>query len=444
MKADAMSATNETSPAAASGAGDPTSSSADTKPPKLWTKNFVIAILVNFLFMLNYFILMVTTADYALKTYTAPTSLAGLSSSIFIIGALVARFFAGSLMERIGRKRMLVLGAGLILVLSLAYFVNFDIWTLLAIRLLHGISYGIASTAIGTISASIIPSERKGEGIGYYALSITLGAAVGPFLGMFLAQHGGPTAFFLADIVVALLGIAFVALLKVKKAEKPAAASPGKTQVAESTIESESETERASAAMAKKHPLISKVIEIGVLPISIVCAIVYFCYSTIVAFLTPYSAELDLQIVASFFFIVYAAAMFVSRPFTGRLFDRKGDKVVIVPAFISFMVGLVIMSQTGSNGFLLLLSAALCGFGVGTIQSSGLAVAVKSTPDARLSLANSTYYILLDVGLGIGPFVLGFFLTGGDYSSMYFAMAFVAFAGLIYYLFARRGKSTRK
>ena len=46
-------------------------------------------------------------------------------------------------------------------------------------------------------------------------------------------------------------------------------------------------------------------------------------------------------------------------------------------------------------------AAALLGFGVGTVQSCGLAMAVRVTSDARLSVANATFYMLLDVGVAL-------------------------------------------
>ena len=60
---------------------------------------------------------------------------------------------------------------------------------LYVIRLLAWCSIRGNINCNGTIVASIIPSERRGEGIGYYALSVTLAAAIGPFLGMFINQH---------------------------------------------------------------------------------------------------------------------------------------------------------------------------------------------------------------------------------------------------------------
>ncbi len=141
--------------------------------------------------MVNYYGLMVVVADYAMKTYDAPAATAGLAASIFVIGALIARLLSGRIMDRVGRKRLLMIGALFEVVFSALYLVGVGLWLLFALRLLHGIAYGMCSTAIGTIVTALVPDNRKGEGVGYYMLSVTLGAAIGPFLGMFLTQNAG-------------------------------------------------------------------------------------------------------------------------------------------------------------------------------------------------------------------------------------------------------------
>ncbi|MDK7164444.1 MFS transporter, partial [Winkia sp. UMB3105] len=55
--------------------------------------------------------------------------------------------------------------------------------TLLVLRALHGFAYGISQTAITSLVTSRIPIAHHGEGIGYFMLSITVGSAIGPFIG---------------------------------------------------------------------------------------------------------------------------------------------------------------------------------------------------------------------------------------------------------------------
>ena len=79
------------------------------------------------------------------------------------------------------------------------YLLNEPVGALIGVRLAHGFSYGVCSTTIATVITSVVPPERKGEGIGYFMLSITLGSAIGPFAGIFLANNFGyPVVFVVA------------------------------------------------------------------------------------------------------------------------------------------------------------------------------------------------------------------------------------------------------
>ncbi|MEG2933315.1 MAG: MFS transporter [Gordonibacter sp.] len=404
---------------------------------KLWTKDFTLGTIVNFLLMVNYYGLMVVVADYSMKTYDAPAAAAGLAASIFIIGALTARLISGRVMDKIGRKRLLVIGAVGEVAFSALYLLGPAFGPLFAIRLLHGFAYGMCSTTIGTIVTSLVPDSRKGEGVGYYMLSVTLGAAIGPFLGMFLTQNAGFKLLFIVAAAVAALSLGAAALLKAPESSRSSIETKARG------IAREERDEEASAFRVPR-PNVRNYLEPSVLSISTVCALLFFCYSSLLAFLTPFAAENGLEGPASYFFIVYALATFITRPFTGKLFDRRGDRVVMIPAFIAFIIGMGLLSGV-HQPLAMLIAAALLGFGVGTVQASGLALAVRIAPDDRLGLANSTFYIMLDIGVGIGPLLLGIVQPFWGYRGLFQAMSTVALIAMAAYLLVsrRRGKMRR-
>ena len=117
--------------------------------------------------------------------------------------------------------------------------------------------------------------------------------------------------------------------------------------------------------------------------------------------------------------------------------------VLIVMGVVSFAIGMVMLSFA-TNDWVLLGSALFLGFGVGTIQSCGLAMAVRATADARLSLANSTFYILIDTGVGVGPMILGLMVPLMGYRAMFQCMAVVALVGLAIFLVITRGRNERQ
>lgn len=387
---------------------------------RLWTKNFIMISGVNFLLTLVFFLLVVIIGLYAVDSFDATTSQAGLVTGIFIVGTLIGRLFIGGRIERIGRKRTLIIGFLLFNAVTLLYFIQSTITVLLLTRLLHGISLGIASTAAATIVAYIIPIARRGEGIGYFSMSSTLATAIGPFVGLLLTRYTTFPVIFTICLAIGLVGL-FTALL-----------------VSVPTLAAHNSKEK----LEKKRFAITNYVEPKAVPIAFVTLFIAFCFSSVLSFMNFYAIEQDLIQAASFFFLVYALSILVSRPFTGRLMDARGANFVMYPAFGLLAAGLVLLG-TANSSFTFLLAASLIGFGFGNMQSCTQAIAVKLTPMHRMGMATSTFFIFLDAGLGFGPYVLGLLLAGVSYSEMYMLLGGIAAATVILYyvVYGRREKS---
>ena len=251
--------------------------------PRLWTRGFVLDTLVNFLIYIIYYMLMVIIASEAIHSLNASVSEAGLASGLFVLGTLVARLFAGRSVELYGRKKMLYAGILFYLVTTCMYFLVDSLPMMYGVRLLNGVGYGIASTATSTIVSAMIPAERRGEGINYYALSMSLAAAIGPFIGMLLQQMFPFSVIILFSIAMVLICLAAAFVMKVDEIQL---------------------TEEHRAAL--KQLSLSNFLEPRVMGISIVGFFVAVCYSSVLSFLATYAAELHLMTAGTLFFVVYA------------------------------------------------------------------------------------------------------------------------------------------
>ncbi|SFQ35148.1 Predicted arabinose efflux permease, MFS family [Psychrobacillus psychrotolerans] len=379
---------------------------------KLWTKDFIIVSTINFLATLVYFLLLVTIASYAKSEFEASTSTAGLVSSIFIIGSLIGRLGAGRFIGIKGPTNILWVGLSFFTITSLFYFLANSIPLLLVNRLAQGVAVGIIGTATGTIVAHILPRARKGEGIGYFSLSAVLATAIGPFIGILLLKmENGFTIMFTMNLALSILCILFLAAVKLKLAPIK---QPEKTEV--------------------KSSILSQFIEPKAVPISFVALIIGFSYSGVMTFLSFYAESINLVSVASYFFLVYAIVIIISRPFTGKLMDTKGANIIVYPCIVLFAIGMLLFSQA-SAGWMLLLAAAFIGIGYGNFNSVAQTIAVKVTEPHRFGLATATYFILFDIGLGVGPYILGFIVPNTGYRTIFVAMvAVIVICIPVYYL----------
>lgn len=387
----------------------------NSNQPKLWTKDFIIVSSTNFFIFLVFYVLMVTLTLYTMNTFHTSQSMAGLASSIFVLGAVLIRPLAGKTIDNIGRKKMLLFSLVLFFIASVLYFQVNSLSMLFINRLIHGLAFGLATTATGTIVADIIPNERRGEGTGYYAMSTNLAMAFGPFLGLFITQHFSFIVIFVSATVFSTLGVVATLFLNVPK---------------------------MPSSQVKTSMKLSSFFEKTAVPISVLVGLSGLIYSSILSFLTSYSQEIHLVSAASFFFVMYAVFLLASRPFTGRWFDIFGENAVMYPSIALFAVGLFLLSQA-DIGLTLLAAGAIIGVGYGTFQSSTQAIVVNKAPHHRVGLATSTYYSFYDLGIGVGPFLLGFTIPLLGYRGLYLVMAILGFLFIFIY-YAIHGKHVSK
>ncbi|WP_163544823.1 MFS transporter [Occultella kanbiaonis] len=386
---------------------------------RLWTRDFVFSIVTNFFIAMIFYLLMTTMAVYAIDRFQANQTAAGLASSGFILGAVAGRVFAGKLLDALGRRRILLVSLALFVVMSLLYIPAQSLGLLITVRVLHGIAFGAGTTALAASVMGLIPPLRRGEGTAFFGTSNTLATAIGPFLALQLvAGPGYPTLFALCAVVSALaMGVGVLIRF------------PTVTLSADQR-----------AAVRRLHP--KEFVEVSVLPIASMMLLVGLAYSGILTFINSYALETDLVDAASTFFIVFAVVTLIGRPFAGRLQDSRGDNVVVIPAMLAFAAGLAVLALAQSAA-MMWASGGLVGLGFGTLMSSSQAIAVTSAPVHRVGLATSTFYLATDLGVGVGPLLLGLLLGASDYRTMYLILTVVVLGGIVLY-YAVHGRDHRR
>ena len=385
---------------------------------RLWTKDFISITFVNLFMYLIHYMLVVTITEYTIDRYHASESIGGLAAGIFIIGMLAGRLGSGRIIDHLQPKKVLLYGVIFSIIAIALYFTITSLWILMLIRFIHGIAFGFSSTATGTISSRIIPENRKGEGIGYYGLSVTLASAIGPFIGLVFNNHLGFKSIFAISLLSIL--IAFVLSIFIKR-----------LPVLNHNLEAKDQPSGMHAYLQKEA-----------LPISLVVILIGVAYSSVLSFLSIYSEKINLVTTSSCFFIVFAIVTFITRPFTGKIYDNYGENKVMYPVLLSFTFGLIILSFTHTS-IILLIAAAFIGFGYGTIVPTAQAIAIQQSPANKMGLATSTFYIFADFGAGMGPFILGIIIPFIGYRQLYMAMGMLVIIALIlyYYVHGRMHKN---
>ncbi|KOP71096.1 multidrug MFS transporter [Bacillus sp. FJAT-21945] len=388
------------------------------KKQPLWTKNFLGISFISLFLFLVFYILLTTLPIYVLDELHGNETQVGLIVAVFLIAAVLCRPFTGKWIDAIGRKKILLSSVIIFTIASLLYVWTDSIPLLLGLRFLHGIGFGMATTATGAIIADIVPNERKGEGLGYYALFMNLAMVIGPFAGLTIIQISSFNRLFILCTVLAFFALVLSFIVRIPEASIP--------------------EEKVHSTFS-----IGSFFEKNAISVSIVGGILALAYSGILSFISIYAKELGLFKAASFFFVVYAIAIVISRPFTGRWFDLYRENKIVYPSIILFAIGMVLLSQANST-FLFLFSAAIIGLGYGSLSPSLQTVAIKNSSPSKRGLATSTFFTFFDSGIGIGSYALGVIAVYMDLSTLYLILAVVVLLALLAYYFLHGKKSNNQ
>ena len=379
----------------------------------LWNKSFILCLINNLFIFIFYFAQTTILPIYILNDLNGNITQAGLALTLFLASSIAIRPFTGLIIEKIGLKKALYISESFFVLLSFAYIFADNLTLLLVIRLLQGIWFSILTTAMIPIVNDFIPNQRKGEGMGYFVMSVNLAIVLGPMLGLILIQPWGyiPVATLLAAIV--FIGYLFCFLI------------PIQTQF--------------QTVKRKTKISVHDFVEIKALPVAMMAMLISFSYASIMSFISTYAESKNLLTYASLFFAVFAISMMLLRPFTGKLYDSKGPTYVVYPAIVSFSIGLFILSQIHSAAGLLI-SAVFIGIGFGSAQPCLQTQAIQAVARERVGHASSTFYTFYDIGIALGSFILGIVITHYQYSIAYILCAILTLLSLLFYRFVVQTK----
>ncbi len=112
---------------------------------------------------------------YLDKTIPMTPAQQGFMVSIYVFGGVIASLFAGALADLLGRKKMVIIGALMFVVSILLIFVSSGYASLLAGRILMGLSGGVICVVVPLYMAECLPAEFRGRGTSAFQLLMTLG-----------------------------------------------------------------------------------------------------------------------------------------------------------------------------------------------------------------------------------------------------------------------------
>ncbi|QNH95628.1 MFS transporter [Corynebacterium anserum] len=408
----------------------------EAKEP-IFTFTFVMAWVINFSQYLILYLLITTMALYAVKEFAASNATSGLASSAFVIGATIARMFAGYLVDRLGNRLMMLCGVIVAVVSCAAYIPIHSLGVFIVVRGVHGIGYAVVSTATMALAQALIPSGRRAEGTGYFALGSTLATAVGPALGLWIVGSFSYSVLFASALGASIIGgVLSLLVMRGQSAEVASEKAEEKPSESNGAGEDYPETEREQHDEQRAQPKLTlrSMMHPNVVPIGVFMLIVGCCYAGIITYLNSYGEDRDVASGAGLFFVAYAVVMMLGRFYLGRLQDEKGDNIVVYMGLVSFALALVLLGVAQTD-WQVMLAGALTGLGYGSLMPAAQAISVRLVPMSEMGTGISTLFLLLDVGVAFGPIALGYLVSAVGFGVMYEVLAAVVLLAGVWYFF---------
>jgi MFS family permease len=380
----------------------------DPAGDRVFTLDFLFANVANFFVSLGQQMLVATLPVYII-TLGGTAAEAGLVNGAAALTALLARPVSGYLADAWRRRPVVLLGCVFYVVANVSYLLSTTVAGLGLGRVFHGFALSNYTTAANTYIADISPTRRRAEAIGFFAATADIGLITGPAIGFAIAS-----AFSFHELFLASMAMAILALLSSVFAR-----------------------ERRSAMTRVAWTFRTGLISTRALPMAWMAFCIGMGIGPLNTFLSIYATTRGIQN-PGFYFTAQACALLLTRTFAGRLADRRGRTIVIVPGVLVMAIGIGLLPFAAELP-LFLVSAVCWGTGFGLAQPASLALLVDRAAGAQRALALSTYFMGFDVGIGFGAVALGFVSEAFGWQATWTISAITILLGLFGVWAPKRG-----
>ncbi len=371
-------------------------------PAPLFTGRFFLMFGFTFTVFLSAFQLL-PTAPFHILELGGSRAAAGLFLGFLTYSSALSAPLTGSLADRIGKRRMLIIGSLAIAAFSSTYAVLRDYRILLGLVLFHGIFWSGLLSASSAYITDIIPPHRRAEGISYWGLSNILAIAVAPQVGFAIYARGWASV--CAATALLNLTMALIAWRLPPDVRAPRGAA---------------------------RPLV----EWHVLALSLTLFLYSYGYGGITSFVALY-ADTNGVVPKSIFFTAFALSVLVTRPISGPLSDRIGHRRVFLPCLGLIVAGLALLALDGSRRGLIT-SAIVFGIGLGSAYPAYAAHVMHHVADSRRGAAFGSILAAFDTGIGTGSVVTGWIAQRSGFSAAYAVAAVLASLSLPFFLLTEK------
>lgn len=355
---------------------------------KLWNKSYIMILVLS---------IFVNSASYMVTPFItkfalslgAPLTIATTIASLLSVSALVLRPFAGRASDKFSRKNIILIANGISILCIVAMTQVKSVTALVIVRLMQGIAFSFTGVAMMAFNSMFIPKDRLGEGMGWMALSTIVSQSVGPNLGLWIVERYGYSASFFLAALVTLIGMVIFFFIPYQKNENP---SVNKFDI-------------------------NDFIAVRLIPYALVLALFSGGNGLITSMLVVYGEHKGIENIGMFY-TAYSTVMFLIRPISGKLVDKKGLKYVLYPSIVIASCAFFILGSAKTL-IVVVIAGILKAIGQGSGSPAIQSTALKMIGRDKAGVVSSTCYIGADVGNAIAPILGGYVAENFGYETMF-------------------------
>ena len=381
---------------------------------KLVTPSYLLIIAANFLQFFGFWLLIPILPFYLQEIFGADKTSIGAILSCYTIAALCIRPFSGYLLDSFARKPLYLLAYFLFTAMFGGYLLAGTLTLFIIFRIIHGLSFGMVTVSGNTIVIDIMPSSRRGEGLGYYGLANNMAMSIGPMTGLFMHDAGvGYTLIFGSSLLAGIIGLICAWLVK----------TPYKPSV-------------------KREPIsLDRFILLKGIPAGISLLLLSIPYGMTTNYVAMFAKQIGITTPTGYFFTLMAIGMAVARLFSGKWVDKGkitqvigGGLYMVCFCFFGLIsCGWLVQWSLSATTLFFFLISLLLGIGFGTMFPAYNTLFVNLAPNNQRGTATSTYLTSWDVGIGIGMVVGGYIAEISTFKMAYLCGAILTVVSFFYF-----------
>ena len=371
--------------------------------PKILTRDFILCFSAQFTFTSVFHILIPTLPIYLSRLGSTEVEIGVLIGSLSV-SSLILRPFVGRGLTKIPERHFMMAGAVIFALASVAYLFALPFWPFLMVRIFQGIGLAFFYTASSTFIANISPEAHRGQSLSYFYLAFNISFALAPIFGMFLIN-----AFTFNVLFLLCLGISLGSLFLTTRLRKR-------------------QMEPAEDSSMQDEPFLSR----ETIPPAIMAFLAHIIWGALTAFFPLYAIQTGVAN-PGFFFAAYAIVLILGRALGARILDLYSREKIILPCLTTYIISMVVLAYS-KNLPMFILVAVIWGSGNAFLQPTLVAYALDRATSSPGTVMG-TYTGIADLGVALGPVIMGIIIRFTSYPTMFLCLALVGVANLSYFYF---------